>query len=85
MSDFENSETSLIITKKNNVGKTNNVIVKFLKIKKEIKENVVKKEEPKEEVIEEKKPEINKKALYPGKKKTETYSEGEIGSDSNQK
>jgi len=50
----------------------------------EKKENVVKKEEPKEEVIEEKKPEINKKALYLGKKKTETYSEGEIGSDSNQ-
>ena len=52
--------------------------------KTEKKEKVVKKEEPKEEVIEEKKPEINKKALYPGKKKTETYSEGEIGSDSNQ-
>jgi len=37
LTDFENSDTSLIITKKNNVGKTKNVIVKFLKIKKEIK------------------------------------------------
>ena len=52
--------------------------------KTEKKEKVVKKEEPKEEVIEEKKPEVNKKALYPGKKETESTSEGDNNEDGNQ-
>jgi outer membrane biosynthesis protein TonB len=37
---------------------------------------IVGEKQPKEEVIEEKKPKINKKAIYPGKKKTITNSEG---------
>lgn len=52
--------------------------------KTEEKKKVVEKEEPKEEVIEEKKPEVNKKALYPGKKKTETTSEGNKKGEGNQ-
>ena len=48
------------------------------------KEKAVKKEKPKEELIEEKKPEVNKKALYTGKKKKETTSEGVTGGDGNQ-
>ena len=41
-------------------------------------------EEPKEEVIEEKKPEVNKKALYPGKKETIETSEGNNDGKGNQ-
>ena len=52
--------------------------------KTEEKEKVVKKEDTKEEVIEEEKPEVNKKALYPGKKKNENQSEGEKGGEGNQ-
>ena len=37
----------------------------------------IKKEEEKEEIIEEKKPEVNKKAIYPGKKKTTNKTEGQ--------
>ena len=44
--------------------------------KTEKKKKVVEKKQPKEEVIKEKNSEINKKAIYPGKKKTTTNSEG---------
>tara|TARA_B110000444_G_scaffold181156_1_gene169956 strand:+ start:215 stop:679 length:465 start_codon:yes stop_codon:yes gene_type:complete len=44
----------------------------------------MKKEEPKKEVIEEKKPEVNKKALYPGKKKNKHQSEGNKKGDGKQ-
>lgn len=50
----------------------------------EEKEKIVKIEEPQEEVIEEKKPEVNKKALYPGKKKNQNKSEGEEDGEGNQ-
>ena len=52
--------------------------------KKEEKEEVIDKKKPKEEVIKEKKPEVNKKALYTGKKEKENSSEGETGGDGNQ-
>ena len=52
--------------------------------KTEKKKKVVKKEELKEEIIKEKKPEVNKKALYPGSKKTKTSSEGNKKGDGNQ-
>jgi len=52
--------------------------------KTEKKKKVIEKEEPIEEVIEEKKPEINKKALYPGKKKTKIKSEGNNNGEGNQ-
>ena len=52
--------------------------------KAEKKKIVLKKESPKKVVIEEKKAEVNKKALYTGKKKKETSSEGETGGDGNQ-
>ena len=48
------------------------------------KEKVIVKEETKEEVIDEKKPEINKKALYPGKKEKIENSEGDNNGDGNQ-
>ena len=44
----------------------------------------IKKEEPKEEVIEEKKPEINPKTLYHGSKETKTTSEGNKKAEGNQ-
>ena len=44
--------------------------------KTEKKKKVVEKKQPKEEVIKEKNPEVNKKAIYPGKKKTTTTSQG---------
>tara|TARA_B100001142_G_scaffold330123_1_gene396400 strand:+ start:43858 stop:44637 length:780 start_codon:yes stop_codon:yes gene_type:complete len=50
----------------------------------EEKEKIVKIEEPQEEVIEEKKPEVNKKALYPGKKKNQNKSEGDGDGEGNQ-
>ena len=50
----------------------------------EEKEKIVKIEEPQEEVIEEKKPEVNKKALYPGKKKNQNKSEGEEDGEGHQ-
>ena len=52
--------------------------------KTEKKKKVEKKEELKEEIIKEKKPEVNKKALYPGSKKTKTSSEGNKKGDGNQ-
>ena len=48
------------------------------------KEKVIEKEELKEEIIEEKKPEINKKAIYTGKKKNQNKAKGEKGGEGNQ-
>jgi len=47
-------------------------------------EKIIEKDEPKKEIIEEKKPEINKKAIYTGKKKNENKSEGEKDIQGNQ-
>jgi outer membrane biosynthesis protein TonB len=44
----------------------------------------IEKEDPKKEVIEEKKPEVNKKAIYTGKKKNQNKSEGEKNGEGNQ-
>jgi len=63
---------------------TQNTIETPTSEKTEKKEKVIKKEEPNEEVIEEKKPEVNKKALYLGKKKNKTQSEGNKKRDGNQ-
>lgn len=53
-------------------------------VEKTEKKKIIKKEEPKEEVIEEKKPEVNKKALYPGKKKNQNKAKGKEGDKGNQ-
>ena len=53
-------------------------------IVKEEEKQVIKKEEAKEEVIEEEKPEVNKKALYTGKKEYQKKTEGEGGDGVNQ-
>jgi hypothetical protein len=50
----------------------------------EKKKKVIKKEVQKEEVVEEIKPEVNKKALYPGIKKTKNTSEGNKEGSGNQ-
>lgn len=47
-------------------------------------EKIIEKDEPKKEIIEEKKPEINRKAIYTGKKKNENKSEGEKDIEGNQ-
>ncbi|MEC9209891.1 MAG: energy transducer TonB [Bacteroidota bacterium] len=48
------------------------------------KKKAIEKKDPKKEVIEEKKPEVNKKAIYTGKKKNQNKSEGKKNEEGNQ-
>ena len=63
---------------------TQNIIETSTVEKTEKKKVEVPKENPKEEIIEEKKPEVNIKALYPGKKESSETSEGENNYKGNQ-
>lgn len=73
-------------TQEQQIKSTDEVVTQNIEETPSVKETeqVIKKEEPKEEVIEEKKPEINKKALYPGKKKNNSKSEGKTKNNGNQ-
>ena len=59
-------------------------IVKTTSIEKKRGERVLENEDSEKEVIEEKKPKVNKKAIYTGKKKNQKKSEGEKGDEGNQ-
>lgn len=68
--------------------KSNENIVTQSKIEtpaiKKTEKKIVDKEDTKEEIIEEQKPEINKKAIYTGKKKNKETSEGQKNGEGNQ-